>query len=281
MRQFYRKNFRVPMFETDLSLYSGIISPSSDSSGSGLRGHPISASPVSRFSKTRLCSFFLRGVCAKGRNCGFAHFRGELKAPPDLIKTRLCQDWINGICLSRTCNYAHGRKELRFTQDFYKTKLCQFWSQGGCSKAEFCRHAHGVHELRPAPPEPRLNFSSKASSSEGYTDYLQEDDEALYLPKLQSDTPDPKLCECICQLLMESPNTLEYTLNYLRAAMDSKTSCETNFRSHPSGSSVTRPNLYGSPNVNGSPNLYGSPVVGKLNFNSMPKCEKPKPFWTR
>eukprot|EP01055_Gregarina_sp_Pseudo9_P005738 Gregarina_sp_Pseudo_9__5737@NODE_838_length_2145_cov_89_155271_g786_i0_p1_GENE_NODE_838_length_2145_cov_89_155271_g786_i0NODE_838_length_2145_cov_89_155271_g786_i0_p1_ORF_typecomplete_len319_score37_14zfCCCH/PF00642_24/1_8e03zfCCCH/PF00642_24/9_8e08zfCCCH/PF00642_24/0_0083zfCCCH/PF00642_24/3_4e06zfCCCH_3/PF15663_5/7_1e11zfCCCH_3/PF15663_5/0_0096Torus/PF16131_5/4_3e05Torus/PF16131_5/1_1e02Torus/PF16131_5/0_025zf_CCCH_4/PF18345_1/4_8e03zf_CCCH_4/PF18345_1/0_00024zf_CCCH_4/PF18345_1/1_3e02zf_CCCH_4 len=104
-----------------------------------------------RFYKTRLCLFFQKGACIKGTACSYAHSDEELRPAPDLIKTRLCQDWINGACNSRSCKFAHGRHELRFTHDYYKTKICHFWQQGGCTKGALCRHAHGAEELRPSP----------------------------------------------------------------------------------------------------------------------------------
>lgn len=104
-----------------------------------------------RFYKTRLCLFFQKGACIKGTSCSYAHSDRELRPAPDLIKTRLCQDWINGSCNSRCCKFAHGRHELRFTHDYYKTKICHFWQQGGCTKGSLCRHAHGAEELRPPP----------------------------------------------------------------------------------------------------------------------------------
>lgn len=106
-----------------------------------------------RFQKTRLCLFNQRGACVKGDACSYAHCTTELKNAPNLLKTRLCQDWLNGRCVAGECKFAHGRQELRFTHDYYKTRLCHFWQQGGCTKGEECRHAHGGEELRPMPAE--------------------------------------------------------------------------------------------------------------------------------
>lgn len=106
-----------------------------------------------RFQKTRLCLFNQRGACVKGEGCSYAHCAMELKSAPNLLKTRLCQDWLNGRCVAGDCKFAHGRQELRFTHDYYKTRLCHFWQQGGCTKGDQCRHAHGPAELRPMPCE--------------------------------------------------------------------------------------------------------------------------------
>eukprot|EP01056_Protomagalhaensia_sp_Gyna25_P005910 Protomagalhaensia_sp_Gyna_25__5909@NODE_89_length_5350_cov_55_762003_g69_i0_p2_GENE_NODE_89_length_5350_cov_55_762003_g69_i0NODE_89_length_5350_cov_55_762003_g69_i0_p2_ORF_typecomplete_len330_score24_15zfCCCH/PF00642_24/4_5e08zfCCCH/PF00642_24/0_012zfCCCH/PF00642_24/7_4e05zfCCCH_3/PF15663_5/2_9e11zfCCCH_3/PF15663_5/0_012Torus/PF16131_5/3_2e05Torus/PF16131_5/1_4e02Torus/PF16131_5/0_32zf_CCCH_4/PF18345_1/0_0002zf_CCCH_4/PF18345_1/11zf_CCCH_4/PF18345_1/1_4e02zf_CCCH_4/PF18345_1/12zfCCCH_4/PF18044_1 len=120
-----------------------------DSSTGGESGDEQSCN--GRFYKTRLCLFFQKGACIKGTSCSYAHSEQELRPAPDLIKTRLCQDWINGSCTSRSCKFAHGRHELRFTHDYYKTKICHFWQQSGCTKGALCRHAHGAEELRPPP----------------------------------------------------------------------------------------------------------------------------------
>lgn len=128
-----------------------------------------SAENTSRFHKTRMCLFHQKGACVKGSDCSYAHDTEELKAAPDLMKTRLCQDWLNGRCVSNKCKFAHGRNELRFTHNYYKTKICHFWQQGGCTKGVDCRHAHGEHELRPLPTEAsvqrRASVYSAASSS--------------------------------------------------------------------------------------------------------------------
>lgn len=70
------------------------------------------------------------------------------KVRSDLTKTRLCENYIKGICRETNCKWAHGRHELRFTDDFYKTSLCKYWLNSVCYAGPLCRHAHGDAELR-------------------------------------------------------------------------------------------------------------------------------------
>jgi len=66
------------------------------------------------FTKTKLCKFYLLGICAKGESCLFAHERDELNPMPDLFRTKLCSRLINrGTCDDKQCTYAHSKEELR------------------------------------------------------------------------------------------------------------------------------------------------------------------------
>jgi len=69
------------------------------------------------FAKTRLCSFYQRGQCTRGTACNFAHEIGEQRSRPDLTKTCICQNWVNGSCplQAEDCNFAHGHDDLRST----------------------------------------------------------------------------------------------------------------------------------------------------------------------
>ncbi|EZG48582.1 putative zinc finger protein [Gregarina niphandrodes] len=157
-------------------------------------------SDSNRFINTRMCVFHQRGACTKGANCTYAHMVGmcvdtkdELKRAPNLLKTRLCQDWLNGSCTTTDCKFAHGRQELRFTHDYYKTKLCHFWQQGGCTKGDLCRHAHGESELRPAPDEMGCIASSttRTSSNNRMGTASDEEDDAEDLMMVpHPDSPD-------------------------------------------------------------------------------------------
>jgi hypothetical protein len=71
--------------------------------------------PGARFEKTKMCKFFVQGVCAKGGACRFAHEKSALQTPPDLFRTRLCASFItNGSCKNgESCRYAHGDDQLR------------------------------------------------------------------------------------------------------------------------------------------------------------------------
>eukprot|EP00929_Paragymnodinium_shiwhaense_P078973 TRINITY_DN4099_c0_g1_i1.p1 TRINITY_DN4099_c0_g1~~TRINITY_DN4099_c0_g1_i1.p1 ORF type:complete len:383 (-),score=100.30 TRINITY_DN4099_c0_g1_i1:243-1274(-) len=75
---------------------------------------------LSQLSKTRLCTYFARGMCRNGETCTFAHGSTELSIKPDLRKTSLCKDWERGTCrkLAFQCNFAHGYREIRVTEAF-------------------------------------------------------------------------------------------------------------------------------------------------------------------
>lgn len=66
------------------------------------------------FSKTKMCKFFILGMCSKGAGCRFAHQKEDLNPLPDLSRTKLCKSLINtGSCEDPECSYAHNREELR------------------------------------------------------------------------------------------------------------------------------------------------------------------------
>merc|ERR1712151_1183760 len=48
--------------------------------------------------KTKMCTFFMKGKCAFGADCAFAHSSSELQRNPDLAKTRLCYDFFRQRC---------------------------------------------------------------------------------------------------------------------------------------------------------------------------------------
>lgn len=65
--------------------------------------------------KTKMCSFFDAGVCAKGAFCTHAHCESELQKVPDLRKTAFCREWLrSGTCAKKNkCRFAHGENEIR------------------------------------------------------------------------------------------------------------------------------------------------------------------------
>ncbi len=65
--------------------------------------------------KTKLCKFFARGHCSRGKACTFAHGRRELRSQPNLFKTEMCFEFSSsGTCQrGESCQYAHGEHELR------------------------------------------------------------------------------------------------------------------------------------------------------------------------
>lgn len=66
-------------------------------------------------SKTKICIHHLRGRCSRADHCSFAHSITELRKPPNLLKTRLCINFMaNGLCSKGVnCRFAHGHNELR------------------------------------------------------------------------------------------------------------------------------------------------------------------------
>jgi len=99
--------------------------------------------------KTKLCSNFMQGGCARGASCSFAHSGTELQSAPDLLKTKLCKKYDEGECKDPECPFAHGAEELRLPPNF-KRKMCKWFKQGKCRNGEKCEFAHGLEELRAA-----------------------------------------------------------------------------------------------------------------------------------
>lgn len=82
--------------------------------------------------KTRLCQFHVKGFCRKGQHCTYAHGEEELRAAPDLSRTRLCPRLVKrGHCdLGAACHFAHDTAELRFVRDALPSKMSRsLWSQ--------------------------------------------------------------------------------------------------------------------------------------------------------
>lgn len=106
---------------------------------------------LNQFYKTEMCRFMLNGRCKKGDACSHAHSEGELRAKPDLSKTRMCQSLLQkGACSDRKrCPYAHDIRQIRSTNAFFKTKMCSFYESGCCKLGSKCRYAHGQSDLGP------------------------------------------------------------------------------------------------------------------------------------
>lgn len=102
-----------------------------------------------QFFKTKMCPWYFKGRCDRGKSCQFAHSHAELRDAPDLSCTSLCPNIRrSGTCNSATCKYAHTSAELRATGEMFKTALCVKWLVGRCNAGIHCRHAHGTDELR-------------------------------------------------------------------------------------------------------------------------------------
>eukprot|EP00746_Dinoflagellata_sp_MGD_P164075 gnl/MRDRNA2_/MRDRNA2_92505_c0_seq1.p1 gnl/MRDRNA2_/MRDRNA2_92505_c0~~gnl/MRDRNA2_/MRDRNA2_92505_c0_seq1.p1 ORF type:complete len:386 (+),score=68.86 gnl/MRDRNA2_/MRDRNA2_92505_c0_seq1:94-1158(+) len=93
--------------------------------------------------KTKLCLFHLRSQCRDGANCRFAHGTEELQQQPDLSRTSMCPDMLEGKCTNPYCKYAHTSDEIRATNLCYKTTQCMWYAMGKCRNGTQCRFAHG------------------------------------------------------------------------------------------------------------------------------------------
>eukprot|EP00425_Heterocapsa_triquetra_P042904 CAMPEP_0195084822 /NCGR_PEP_ID=MMETSP0448-20130528/25416_1 /TAXON_ID=66468 /ORGANISM="Heterocapsa triquestra, Strain CCMP 448" /LENGTH=352 /DNA_ID=CAMNT_0040118179 /DNA_START=103 /DNA_END=1159 /DNA_ORIENTATION=- len=63
--------------------------------------------------KTKICKYQRHGMCLHGNGCKFAHSDDELRPPPNLQKTALCQRFKAGNCNRPDCPFAHGVAERR------------------------------------------------------------------------------------------------------------------------------------------------------------------------
>lgn len=65
--------------------------------------------------KTKLCKFFAKGQCTRGKACTFAHGKRELRETPDLYHTEMCFEFLHtGRCRWRShCRYAHSLEEMQ------------------------------------------------------------------------------------------------------------------------------------------------------------------------
>jgi len=70
--------------------------------------------PSKAFHRTKMCRFYLLGMCNRGSSCLFAHTPEDLKTRPDFSCTRLCERLLStGTCDVEGCRFAHNRQELR------------------------------------------------------------------------------------------------------------------------------------------------------------------------
>ncbi|CAK9037231.1 unnamed protein product [Durusdinium trenchii] len=80
-------------------------------------------------------------------------------------QTRLCKFHIAGNCIRGTsCNFAHSVEQIRHQPDFSKTRLCaDFMESRWCRDGDYCKFAHGEHELRPHPASKTKEQETKQS----------------------------------------------------------------------------------------------------------------------
>eukprot|EP00928_Gymnodinium_smaydae_P086452 TRINITY_DN7057_c0_g1_i1.p1 TRINITY_DN7057_c0_g1~~TRINITY_DN7057_c0_g1_i1.p1 ORF type:complete len:215 (-),score=47.85 TRINITY_DN7057_c0_g1_i1:385-1029(-) len=110
--------------------------------------HQVQTIVDQQLQKTKLCSFHVKGKCAFGTTCTFAHDPVEVRGMPNLSKTKICTKWRRNACFNKNCKYAHGFEELRNTPMLYKTAMCTAAMSGSCSLGDRCRFAHTPDELR-------------------------------------------------------------------------------------------------------------------------------------
>jgi len=68
------------------------------------------------FHRTKMCKFFIMGMCTRGESCQYAHSKDDLTPLPDLKCTKLCSELIQtGHCRDRSCSFAHTRQDLRIS----------------------------------------------------------------------------------------------------------------------------------------------------------------------
>eukprot|EP00919_Chromeraceae_sp_WS-2016_P047853 GHVR01113379.1.p1 GENE.GHVR01113379.1~~GHVR01113379.1.p1 ORF type:complete len:199 (-),score=72.58 GHVR01113379.1:59-655(-) len=131
------------------------------------------------YEMTRMCPYMLRGNCNKGLKCSFAHSYEELLRRPNLLKTRICKDYMNGTCPNKDedCVFAHGTGDLRCTDDVWKTTLCPMWQTDTCefnNSPEKCRWAHGNDELRQRSSRRRIAQRLDVKETDGQAEKVEE-----------------------------------------------------------------------------------------------------------
>lgn len=82
------------------------------------------------YTKTKMCTFFMKGQCARGSACTYAHSAKEQRANPDLSRTQMCSAFLSGTCKNgRRCSYAHHESELRVLGK--KNRQCRIQQANG------------------------------------------------------------------------------------------------------------------------------------------------------
>mmetsp|Transcript_76959 Transcript_76959/g.200163 ORF Transcript_76959/g.200163 Transcript_76959/m.200163 type:complete len:249 (+) Transcript_76959:100-846(+) len=119
-----------------------------------------------RFRKTRLCRFFPK--CQKGTSCPFAHGRNDMRACPDLTKTKLCVAWHSGTCAkpASACKFAHGSEELRSRKGIFD--VTEDVALSPAVEIEAWTAPKLLLE-NPPPEENSLNFPEFPPATEGHT----------------------------------------------------------------------------------------------------------------
>ncbi|XP_064629055.1 cleavage and polyadenylation specificity factor subunit 4-like [Lineus longissimus] len=79
-------------------------------------------------SGSAICSFFLRGLCARGGACPFRHVKGD--------RSVVCKHWLRGLCKKGDdCEFLH-------EYDMSKMPECYFYSKFGLCSNKDCPFLH-------------------------------------------------------------------------------------------------------------------------------------------
>ncbi|XP_020858254.1 putative cleavage and polyadenylation specificity factor subunit 4-like protein [Phascolarctos cinereus] len=103
-----------------------------------------------------VCTFFLKGLCEKGKLCPFRHDDGE--------KTVVCKHWLRGLCKkSDQCKFLHQYDTTRMPECYFYSKFgeccnkeclflhadpaskiqnCPWYDQGFCKYGPLCKFRH-------------------------------------------------------------------------------------------------------------------------------------------
>ncbi|KJP87443.1 hypothetical protein AK88_02875 [Plasmodium fragile] len=128
--------------------------------------------------KTQLCSFYAKGICARGNKCSWAHGELDVRPMPKFYKTRMCYTFLSGsYCEASKCTFAHTEEELRGSGK--ALRLCtKYFLDGYCAKADKCPMAHNINQL-----DPSVKFSSSELMNRMYNDegdVEEEGDEPMF-----------------------------------------------------------------------------------------------------
>jgi len=121
----------------------------------------VRAERVAVFGKTKMCKFFILGVCTKGSECAFAHDPAEMMPVPDLSRTKICKSLINtGSCEDPDCKYAHNKDELRNVPGvLLMPKGIPSTATTSSTRQQASSHGGGTRDQK-TKPKPKLNEST-------------------------------------------------------------------------------------------------------------------------